>query len=60
VVTHGRDGWELADYDWDPETGVGSLTYERLRKDTGELESKVVVKAQPAAPNHAGWYTGAR
>ncbi len=59
MVAHGRDGWELADYDWDPETGLAKLTYERLRKDTAEIQEKVVVRAQPADPKHAGWHTGA-
>ena len=56
MVAHGRDGWELADYDWDPETGVGRLTYERLDADTGEVQEKVVMKNQPTDPKHAGWY----
>lgn len=55
MVTHGRDGWELADYDWDPATGIATLTYERLRKDTLEIHEKVVTKMQPAGPGHAGW-----
>ncbi len=55
MVVHGRGGWELADYDWDPATGLATLTYERLRTDTLETQTKVVVKAQPAAPNHTGW-----
>lgn len=46
MVTHGRDGWALADYDWDPETGIAKLTYERLRKDTGEVQERVVTKPQ--------------
>ncbi len=55
MVTHGRDGWELADYDWDPETGLATLVYERLRVDTGAIQEKVVMKAHPARPGHAGW-----
>jgi hypothetical protein len=57
VVTHGRDGWELADYEWDPETGVGKFTYERTRADTGEVVERVETRMQPADPKHAGWYT---
>jgi hypothetical protein len=56
MVVHGRDGWELVDYDWDPDTGLATLTYERLRTDTGELQTISRVQAQPAAPNHTGWY----
>ncbi len=55
MVKHGRDGWELADYDWDPETGLAKLTYERVRVDTGEIQEKIVTKVQPAAPSHVGW-----
>ncbi len=56
MVVHGRGGWELADYDWDPATGLATLTYERLRTDTLETQTKVVTKAQPSAPTHQGWY----
>lgn len=56
MVAHGRDGWILDDYDWDPETGVATLTYERVRKDTGEIQTKTIMKAQPALLTHAGWY----
>lgn len=51
-------GWQLVDYDWDPDTGVATLTYERTREDTGEIQTKMVTKAQPALPSHVGWYTG--
>jgi hypothetical protein len=47
--------WDLADYDWNPDTGIGTYTYERVREDTGETVTKVVTKEQPYAPNHAGW-----
>lgn len=43
--------WELVDYDWCPETGVATLTYERGR------EQFVTQKAQPYEPKHVGWYT---
>lgn len=55
MVVHGRGGWELIDYDWDPDTGIAKLTYERLRTDTGEPQEKVIVKVQPARPGHVGW-----
>jgi hypothetical protein len=54
VVT--RD-WELADYDWCEDTGVATLTYERTREDTGEIQTKVVKKEQPSRPGHVGWRT---
>ncbi len=47
--------WELVEYDWDPETGLATLIYERTREDTGELQTKTVVKAQPSDPKHEGW-----
>lgn len=49
-------GWELVEYDWDPETGLATITYERIRIDTEEVQIKKVVKAQPALPTHTGWY----
>ncbi len=52
MVTHGRGGWELADYDWDPETGYAKLTYERLRTDTGEIQTKVRIHFQPTSSKH--------
>lgn len=48
--------WELADYTWCERTGIGTYTYERERVDTGELETRVVKKAQPHHPTHTGWY----
>lgn len=51
MVAHGRDGWILDDYDWNPETGVATLIYERVRKDTGEVQTKTVTKVQH------DWYT---
>jgi hypothetical protein len=62
MVEHGRDGWELADYDWDPETGLATLTYERLCEDTdgkpnAATERTIVTKAQPHDTKHTGWYT---
>ncbi len=46
MVAHGRDGWTLADYEWDPATHVGTFTYERKRVDTGEIQEKTVTKMQ--------------
>ena len=53
MVKHGRNGWELVDYDWDPATGLAKLTYERLRTDTEEIQEKVIEVRQPG-PAHAG------
>lgn len=50
-----KRGWELVDYDWDPETGIATLTYERIREDTGETQTKTETKAQPYEPKHVGW-----
>ncbi len=54
---HGRDGWELENYDWDPDTGLATLTYERLCPDTKAHQEQVIVKPQPTEPRHVGWYT---
>lgn len=51
------EGWELADYEWDPDTGIGTFTYERTHIDTGVVETKVLKKAQPHDTKHVGWYT---
>ncbi len=55
MVTHGRDGWELADYDWDPETGLAKLTYERPIPGTERVEEHVIVKEHPCNPKQQGW-----
>ena len=55
-MTHGRDGWELAEFSWDEKTGVGTFLYERPQT----RETTVTVRAQPYAPTHAGWYISAR
>lgn len=39
-------GWQLVDYDWSPDTGLATLTYERIREDTLEIQTKRVVKEQ--------------
>ena len=57
MVAHGKDGWELEDYDWSEVTGVGTYTYSRVRKDTGEEQLKVIEKQQPTCRKHAGWRT---
>lgn len=54
-ILHGRNGWQLVDYDWNESTGVATLTYEREREDFDAIETKVVTKLQPALPNHIGW-----
>ncbi len=51
-----KRGWELVDYDWDPDTGLAKITYERIREDTGEVQTKTVTKAQPYDTKHVGWY----
>jgi hypothetical protein len=47
--------WELVEYDWDPETGVATLLYERVREDTGEVVTRTETRNHPTQPNHAGW-----
>lgn len=65
---HKRDGWELADYDWDPNTGLAKFTYERKpgkrtpdrrSADRAELESIALQQYQPTSPRHAGWSSDA-
>lgn len=55
MVVHGRDGWELVEYEWDEDDGVGRLTYERVRTDTGEIQSFTRSVAQPSRRGHDGW-----
>lgn len=46
--------WELVEYTWCPNTGIGEYVYERRIERV--KETKTVKKAQPAAPHHVGWY----
>lgn len=43
--------WQLVDYDWDPNTGVAVMVYERIREDTGEVQEKKIAKEQKT------WFT---
>lgn len=62
---HGIDGWKMADFDWDPTTGLAKITYERepgertpdRRASLGRngLETISVQVPQPTSPRHAGW-----
>lgn len=63
---HGVDGWELADYDWDPTTGMARCTYERepgkrtpdRRADPERAktpQTMELIRPQPANRRHAGW-----
>lgn len=52
-IRHGADGWELEDYSWDEDNGIGSYLYER--SVLGMKEETTIQKQQPAGPNHAGW-----
>lgn len=63
---HGVDGWKLADYDWDPETGLARITYERApgrtpdRRSTVDRAGRETIRMyvpQPASSRHAGWKT---
>ncbi len=47
MVAHGKDGWTLEEYDWDPATRIGTFTYSRVRVDTGTEQYKTVTKYQP-------------
>ena len=44
MVAHRKDGWELADYEWNPDTMIATLIYERVRVDTGEIQEKTITK----------------
>lgn len=39
-------GWALVEYDWDPNTGLATLLYERIRVDTEEVQEKVETRKQ--------------
>lgn len=49
-MTHGKDGWYLADYSWDEKTSLGNFLYER--KLENEVESVSVMRFQPATAAH--------
>lgn len=50
-MPHGENGWVLVEYDWDPETGIGTCVYE-----TGKgIPPITVTLNQPSDPRHAGW-----
>ena len=59
MITHGHDGWTLADYSWDARTGSGKFVYTRARvASDGEAEvqeERIVCRAQPALPSHQGF-----
>lgn len=59
-MMHGRDGWKLEIFDWDPDTGLATLTYERRNPATGELETVSVQDTQPTETHHAGWNSRSR
>lgn len=50
---HGTDGWHLAEYDWNEQTGMGSFLYERIVD--GKTEQSITAYAQPANPSHVNW-----
>jgi hypothetical protein len=67
-IRHGRDGWSLAEYDWDPRTGTARVTYERplgfnVVEDDGEggvmsvpaVDVAYGIIRQPARRGHSGW-----
>jgi hypothetical protein len=45
--------WELADYEWNPETGESVAVYER--KLDGVPEELSLTRIQPSGRWHAGW-----
>lgn len=57
---HNVDGWTLETYDWDPDTGIAELVYERENRATGEVETMRLEAAHPANPNHVGWSSDPR
>lgn len=46
---------KLVEYTWCHLTGLAELVYE-VRHSTGETVTEKVKKAQPAHPQHVGWY----
>lgn len=53
-VRHGVDGWELASYSRNEDTGVATLRYERTLED-GTREHTSRSAARPSGPQHEGW-----
>lgn len=54
AVQHGMRGWDLVAAEWDPETGLARLEYERQGPgDVTETAHRVV--EQPHGPGHYGW-----
>lgn len=51
---HGRDGWKLEDFDWDPETGLAKCTYER-RLAGAKAETMTTFEPQPSSSRHVNW-----
>lgn len=40
-ITHGVDGWTLAEYEWMPDTQIGICVYERGK------ETRTIARRQP-------------
>jgi len=49
--THGVDGWELEDYEWDVASGLARCDY--IQPSTFAHET--IVRAQPTRPGHIRW-----
>lgn len=55
--------WELVDYEWDPLTGLATITRERVagtrepdrRRAPRLIERVTHIAPQPACPDHTGW-----
>lgn len=55
-VAHMRpdaDGWTLEEFEWDPRTGVGVLTYSRGEGE--HRQERRETRQQPTSAEHAGW-----
>lgn len=53
AIVHGVNGWRLVEYDRNPDTGVGTFTYERTAR--GNVETAREMRLQPSTPEHLGW-----
>lgn len=46
MIEHGKDGWQLEDYAWNPETHIGRFEYQRTNEETKEVETAVRYRQQ--------------
>ncbi len=45
--------WDLVEFDYDLDTGLATLSFERLNE--GVRETKQLVRPEPTNPSHVDW-----